>query len=175
MIVIAVMLVVGAIALPNLTRTIYQYRLNAAASSLSSAIMATRYRAISYGCPMEMIVSNGSYQVEAYGLAQSTTGTPGSGGYAVISCSSPFATANVPNCTNNCVTPYASTQVILTAANSVTPITLQFNPSGVVSTNTTVTATAPTGPPFVIQLGLTTSSNSIKTITVSGVGNVAVR
>lgn len=146
--VVALILVMGAMAMPTLMRTQRNYHLNQAAAAVTGAIQATRYQAMMRGCPFTLAIpqtnaarTNATYQLQT----QAFTGTP-------PTCAAAFS--NYP--VGGLATPWSSSQDVSLAAAT----TLQFNPNGTVQP---VTGT--------LTLVLSNASTT-NTITVSGVGNV---
>jgi prepilin-type N-terminal cleavage/methylation domain-containing protein len=159
LIVVAVAGVIAAIALPNMMLTIRRMYLNSATSSLSGAIMSTRYQSIATGCPMQLAISTGTYQVSTEQVIAGA-GIPACAGVWSYWC------ANGQSATTACPVQYSNSNIYLVSPTP--PVTLQFNPSG-----TVVLAGTTTAPPS-IKLGISTD-NATKTLTVSGVGNVQVQ
>jgi type II secretory pathway pseudopilin PulG len=58
---VSVMLVLAAIALPQVNAAVANYRLRNTAAAISSAVQATRYRAIFQGCPAAISFSKGTH------------------------------------------------------------------------------------------------------------------
>ncbi len=143
-VVVAIVLIISAMAMPMARNMVRSYRLNAAASSVSGAIQSTRYQAIMVGCPYTLTFTSGSinYQV----ATQNITGTP-------PACASTFS--NVGS-----AIPWATSNEISLSSS----VTLTFNPSG------TVTSGQTGAPPTTLTIGVGGMS---KVITVSGVGNVS--
>ena len=145
LIVVALILVMGAMAMPTLMRTQRNYHLNQAAAAVTGAIQATRYQAMMRGCPFTLAIpqtnaarTNATYQLQS----QVLSGTP-------PTCAAGFTNVGL-------ATPWSSSQDVSLAAAT----TLQFNPNGTVQ-------------PVTGTLTLVLSNgNTTNTITVSGVGNV---
>lgn len=115
-VVMAIMVVVSAMAMPMARNTIRSYRLNAAASAVSGVIQSTRYQAIMVGCPYTLTFTTSS---TTYQLAtQNITGTP-------PACATSFS--NVGS-----AVPWTTSAEIAIDQN----VTLQFNPSGTVTATT---------------------------------------
>ena len=115
-VVVAIILVVTAMALPYARNTIRVYRLNAAASAVSGVIQSTRYQAIMVGCPYTLTFTTSSMN---YQLAtQNITGTP-------PTCATSYS--NVGS-----AVPWTTSKEIAIDQN----VTLQFNPSGTVTATT---------------------------------------
>jgi Tfp pilus assembly protein FimT len=158
LVVLAIVGVVLAISLPNITRSISNAHLISAASSLAGAIQGARYQAISTGCPVNIAVATGTYQLSA----EQVTGTPPACGTAFVNTGGYGTTGSTGPI------PYASSEIVLS-----TNATLQLNPSGTV---TLVGNSAPANFSLVLSIGgATTNGAPIKTISVSGVGNVKVQ
>jgi prepilin-type N-terminal cleavage/methylation domain-containing protein len=170
MVVVAVACIILAIALPMISQTITSMHLSSASSSLSGAMVAARYQALSTGCSVQIVVSNQTYQVWAKTVTIVAGNPPAcSASYSNVSCNLVFSQASPCASTSNIS--YATPDVTLASFTpTVSPSqTLQFNSSGVVSGPTTGT-TAPIPTTFSIQLAL--NSATTKTVTVSGVGSV---
>jgi len=142
-VVVAIVLVISAMAMPMARNMIRSYRLNAAASSISGAIQSTRYQAIMVGCPYTLAFSSSSITYQA--ATQNITGTP-------PACATSYS--NVGG-----AVPWATSPEISLSSS----VTLTFNPSGTVTSNQTGS------PPTTLTIGV---GGMTKTITVSGVGNV---
>jgi type IV fimbrial biogenesis protein FimT len=114
--VVAIILLITAMAAPVARNMVRNYRLNAASSSVASAIQASRYQSIMVGCPYTLAFTKTSqnYQV----ATQTITGTP-------PACATTFSNSGS-------AVPWASTNEIAISADT----TLQFNPSGTVQANT---------------------------------------
>jgi prepilin-type N-terminal cleavage/methylation domain-containing protein len=106
---VAIILIISGIAIPMIGSAMSGYQLKAATVSVTGAIQATRYRAISSGYEFRVVFSsaNMTYQVQS---DPNRTGTYGAVGSAV---------------------PITSSKVTLNA-----DTTLQFRPSGAVSATT---------------------------------------
>lgn len=115
-VVVAIILVITAMALPFARNAIRAYRLNAAASAVSGVIQSTRYQAIMVGCPYTLSFTSGSMTYQL--AAQTITGTP-------PACSTSFS--NVGS-----AIPWTTSAEIAIDQD----VTLQFNPSGTVSATT---------------------------------------
>lgn len=152
LIVLGVVSVVSAMAIPKITTAMSNLHLASAASSISGAIQGARYQAISTGCPIQIAVSSQTYQLMNEPIVM--TGSP-----AVPACSSSYANLGS-------AVPYSSSDVSLSPS---TTQTLQLNPSGTISA-----AGSSAAQTFTLVMALSNSS-AIKTITVSGVGNVKVQ
>jgi prepilin-type N-terminal cleavage/methylation domain-containing protein len=117
--VVAIVLVIAAISVPVINNVMATYRLRSAVASITGAIQATRYQAISSGYPFQLVLSTttSTYQVQS---DPGLTGTFANVGNAV-----PLANSAIP--------------VTLGAAT-----TLRFRPSGLVTATvgaTTLTLT----------------------------------
>lgn len=145
LVVMAIVLLISAMAMPMARNSIRTYRLNAASSAISGAIQSTRYQSIMVGCPytMQFTASSINYQI----ATQNITGTP-------PACATSYT--NVGS-----AVPWSTSKEISISAD----VTLTFNPSG------TVTSTQSGAPPTVLTINLGGMS---KVLTVSGVGNVSV-
>jgi Tfp pilus assembly protein FimT len=114
-VVIAIALVLGGIAVPATQKTLQYLTLRSAVSSLTGAIQATRYQAIFHGCRYQLAVSHTNYNY------QISSEAPASGGTA---CTTTFANVGT---------------TIPLEGNGVTlnqDVTLQFRPGGYVSATT---------------------------------------
>jgi len=113
-IVIAIMSIVAAIAVPSIQSSVQLYRLRSAASSVQGVIQTTRYQAISSGYPFAVVFSkaNSTYQVQSDPTNTNTFGNVG--GTVPLSGSSAAATIDQD-------------------------ATLQFRPSGLVIATTGTT------------------------------------
>lgn len=111
LIVVAIMMVVAAIAVPAIQSSVQIYRVRAAAASVKGIIQSTRYRAISSGYPFALVFSkdNSTYQVQS---------DPNSSGvFTNVGAALPLSGSSV-------------------AATIDADVTLQFRPSGFVSATT---------------------------------------
>ena len=106
MVVLLVVLVLSAFAIPQIQAALYSYRLNAAVSASSWAIQTTRYQAIMHGYPYQIAFSaaQNTYQVSSE--------PGGTAAFSAIGTAVPFATS-----------------VIAFSAST----TLQFSPNGSVT------------------------------------------
>lgn len=119
LIVLAILVIATAIAVPMLNNVMNTYRLRAAVSSVTGAIQSSRYQAISSGYAYQIVLSKaaGTFQVQS---DPNHVGTFSNVGNAI-----PLASSSIP--------------VVLGA-----DTTLQFRPSGLVAAtvgNTTLTLT----------------------------------
>jgi len=142
-VVVAIILVITAMALPSARNVVRSYRLNAAGSAVAGAIQATRYQAIMVGCPYQLTFTTGSMTYQAG--TESITGTPPAcaTSYSNVGSAIPWTT---------------SAEISLNSS-----VVLTFNPSG------TVTSNQAGSPPTTMVLSV---NGMTRTITVSGVGNV---
>ena len=115
-VVVAIVLVITAMATPVARNTIRAYRLNTAATAVSSVIQSTRYQAVMIGCnyTITFLASTTTYQIQT----QNITGTP-------PACATTYT--NVGG-----LVPWASTKEISIS----TDTTLVFQPNGTVSAST---------------------------------------
>jgi prepilin-type N-terminal cleavage/methylation domain-containing protein len=106
MVVLLVVLVLSALAIPQVQAALYAYRLNAAVSASTWAIQTTRYQAIMHGYPYQVALNkaNNTYQV----LSE----PGGTAAFSAVGTAVPMATS-----------------VIAFSAST----TLQFSPNGSVS------------------------------------------
>ena len=145
-IVVAIALVLGAIAIPLMQSTLRYFSLRAAASSLSGAIQSTRYQAIFHGCQYRIAFRAATYDYQI----SSEAPAPGA-----TTCAAAFT-----NVGNPIPLAGARTGVTLNA-----DVTLQFSPGG------TVQAVAGNMAAITLtQPGVTTAEN----IQVSTYGKVLV-
>jgi prepilin-type N-terminal cleavage/methylation domain-containing protein len=160
MVVVLIIGVILRISLPRMQTTLLNYRLTAAASSVSGAIQKTRYQAIMIGCPYTIAFTSTSttYQIQSQAL---TTDTP------------PKCQTQADGVTPKFSNVGAALPWTTGASISMSPsTTLQFNANGVVGPPPSP-ATSPLVPcspcTFTISNG-----NATRTFNVSGVGNVTV-
>lgn len=145
-IVVAIALIVMAIAIPGIRRSLQFYSLRSGITSVTGAIQSTRYQAIFHGCRYQIVFSAAAYsytvanQVPAAGNS-TCTGVYGAPGPAI---------------------PIMGRGVALGATT-----TMQFFPNGTI---VTVPATAP----MTLNLTYTGSSFPTETITVSTYGKINV-
>ena len=113
-IVVGIMMVVAAIAVPAITASVRLYRLRAAAASVKGIIQATRYRAISSGYPFALVFSkaNSTYQVQSDPAGTNT--------FTNVGTAVPISGSSTPAAIDQ-------------------DITLQFRPSGLVIATTGTT------------------------------------
>jgi type IV fimbrial biogenesis protein FimT len=144
-VVVAIACIMLAIALPIITTTLKTMHVTSAASSLSGAIQAARYQAISTGCPVQFttVPASNSYQL----ATEAISGTP-------PACASTYTNVGNP-------VPFASSDV------TVPSVTFLLNPGGTVTSTSVVTSPAS----FSMQV---LNGNTSKTVTVNGVGNVTI-
>jgi len=141
--VIALIMIMGAIAIPTLRSSRRTYHLGQSSTTIAGAVQAARYQAIMTGCPQTITIpqTNAAFSNTTYQLVKQKPNT-----------------ANPPVCaadTTDTIPWSTSNDVSLTAA-----VTMQFNPNGLMQ------VTAGTLP---MVLSNTYTTN---TITVSGAGNV---
>lgn len=145
--VLGLIMIMGAFAIPTLRSSRRTYHLNQAATTITGAVQAARYRAIQTGCPYTITIpqTDAAFSNTTY-LLQTQ----------VLSGNPPACAGAYTNVYPNPGTiPWATTKDVSLAQ----AVTLQFNPNGLVQANAgTLT--------LVLSNGLTTN-----TITVSGVGN----
>jgi type IV fimbrial biogenesis protein FimT len=143
LLVIAISLILAGIAVPVFTRSINNYRFNAAVSAVSGAIQATRFQAIMHGCPYQVVFTSSTMSYQVYNELPATVGA---------ACAASFSAVG--------------SAVYLESAGPITmsgtSFTFTFNSNG------TVTETAS---PAGTGLELTNSLKSTY-IYVSGVGDV---
>jgi len=144
LITLAVALILAAMAVPLLRSSMRDYQLRSAVSSVTGAIQATRYRALSAGYPFRLVLNS------ATGTSQIQSEPPPA-----------VAFSNVGN-----ATPLSGSSV---AAVLNTDTTLEFHPSGrVLCPVGTVDAT--TG----VTTFTLTLNGKTETITISRYGNINV-
>jgi Tfp pilus assembly protein FimT len=155
-VVLAIVGVLCAIAMPTFQNNFSSMHLSAATSAVTGAIQSTRYAAVVNGCQYQIIFSQGTttYQLARQALNQNTTPPSCPTGEAFSNLGTPVAWAAAPDG----ISLLAST-------------TLQFAPNGIVSLAGGGSAGCATGALACLKLsnGTTTS-----TINISGVGNVTV-
>jgi len=153
-IVLAVALVIAAISLPIINKTLTSMHVTSSASTLAGIIQSTRYQAICTGCPYEIVLTpaSNSYQILGESVVTSSTAPP------------VCATTYTPPVNSPVAVKFANSDVVFTISPSST---LMLNPSGTVTTTTSTTIPAI----FTIVFSPTQGTQT-KTITVSGVGNV---
>jgi prepilin-type N-terminal cleavage/methylation domain-containing protein len=151
LVVLAVVLIIASASIPVITTTLASMHLGSAASSLSGAIQAARYQAISVGCPFTITVNASpanSYQLQT----EAISGNPPACATTYTNLAPPFD--RPVSFANADVTIPATTTIVL-------------NPGGTISA--LATPTIPGSFSIVLAHGATT-----KTVTVTGVGNVKV-
>jgi Tfp pilus assembly protein FimT len=143
--VVAVMMIVFAIAVPAIQRQVQLYSLRSAVAATTGAIQSTRYQAIYHGCQYQMVLTaaNKTFTVANQNPAPGTA-----------TCQAAFGAASGAN-------PLPGSGVTMS-----TNLTLVFHPSG------RVVATA--GPANPIQFTMTYPGVQTETITVSSYGNIDV-
>jgi Tfp pilus assembly protein FimT len=142
---LSVGLILTAVSVPIMKDTLEGYRLRNAVGSVTGAIQATRYRAISNGYPFQIAISkaNSNFQISS---DQNYTGT-----FANVGAATPFGTA------------FKLGQ----------DTTLRFSPSGAIQPSG-ATAACPAGTPAG-SICMTMSYNGkAETIAVSGYGKITV-
>ena len=112
-IVVAIALVLGAIAIPFIQSSTRYFSLRAAASSLSGAIQSTRYQAIFHGCKYQIAFRAATYDYQISSEAPAAGATTCAGAFTNVGGPIPLAGAR--------------TGVTLNA-----DVTLQFSPGGIV-------------------------------------------
>lgn len=158
LVVLGIAVVILGAAIPIITNTMYSMHLGSAASSLSSAIQATRYKAISVGCPYQFTILASSNQFQL--ATELVSGTP-------PACATTYTNVGLDGTVNPPPTPFANSDVTISTSTSCPNIPFLLNPSGTVSTVSTPTVASSVC--IVLAHGAIT-----KTVTVSGVGNVKV-
>jgi Tfp pilus assembly protein FimT len=156
LVVVGIVMIIAAAALPSISTTISNMHLSSTASSLAGGLQSARYLAISTGCPVQITVSAQTYKA----AAPTVSGTP-------PACSTTYPYPVYPT-GGNPIIQYASSDVSCT-----TPQTVQFNPNGTVSA-ATAPGTTPTQTTFSFPLAQL-SGTAIKTVNVSGIGYVSIQ
>jgi type II secretory pathway pseudopilin PulG len=143
--VVAVMMIVGVIALPSIQRQLQLYSLRSAVAATTSVIQSTRYQAIFHGCQYQLAFNAGGPN---YAIANMN---PAAGG---TTCQAAFGppSAAIPLPGNGAVT-------------LNTNLTLVFHPSGLIQ------ATVGPNP---IQFTLAYPGLQTETLRVSNYGNINV-
>lgn len=147
-IVVAIIGILTAIALPIFTNTLHVYSLKSSVSSVTGIIQATRYQAIYHGCPYEIAFNAAAYTYTV------TTEAPAFGG---TQCLAGFAATTPPQT----AIPLSGRGITLGAN-----VTIEFHPSGQVQ--------GIVGPINPVALTLTYPTLPMETITVSNYGRVNV-
>jgi prepilin-type N-terminal cleavage/methylation domain-containing protein len=123
-VVVAIGLVLGAIAIPIIQRSLNYFKFRSAVSSVTGAIQSARYQAIFHGCSYQVVFNAANL---TYQLSGETALAP-----PALGCSAVFAPVTVAPI------PIAASGVTL-GANT----TLQFSPGGAVTpVPTTITLTS---------------------------------
>ncbi|HJX83567.1 MAG TPA: prepilin-type N-terminal cleavage/methylation domain-containing protein [Candidatus Angelobacter sp.] len=158
-IVVAIVLIVTATAIPVVYSSIKYYQLQATVASVTGVIRSTRFQAISSGYPYQVVFTKatGKYQLQS----DSTQSSPGvfDGTFVNVGNAQTLSGSTTQNPTLGA------------------DITLQFSPSGAVKLVTVtggVTSTSScsnAGSPCSLAL---TYGTGTKTVTVTGYGNVTV-
>jgi prepilin-type N-terminal cleavage/methylation domain-containing protein len=145
-VVVAIILIMVAASIPQISSTIAYYDLQAGTAAVSGAVQSTRYQAISLGYPFHLAVSqaNHNYQVSGCSKIEYDPSNPGA-------------------CTGNYVNVGSAVPIGSPSAALSGDMTLEFSPSGKV---TVITGTNPI---------VLTRNGKTKTITVSNYGNVKVQ
>jgi type II secretion system protein H len=148
MIVVLIMGILAALALPQMMNTMHVYELRSSVARVTGAIQATRYQAIYHGCPYQLTLTAAT---KSY-TTQSETPAPGTPGcLAAMGAASGAIPVAGPGVTIN------------------ENVTLVFHPNGqVVATAGTVTTAAP------LTLTYTGTSLPTESIVVSNYGRVYV-
>jgi prepilin-type N-terminal cleavage/methylation domain-containing protein len=93
-IVLAIMSIVAAIAVPSINSSVQLYRLRSAAASVQGVIQATRYQAISSGYPFAIVFNKATSTYQVQSDPAGTNSFANVGGAVPISGSSTPATIN---------------------------------------------------------------------------------
>jgi prepilin-type N-terminal cleavage/methylation domain-containing protein len=148
LIVVGIVIILSALAVPVIQNTMRVYAMRSAISSITGVISSTRYQAIFNGCQSQLVITkaNFSYQIQSE--------NPGVGG---ATCNAAFA--NVGG-----LTPFQGKSIALNA-----DITLTFRPSGAV-------ASTPVANPITLILSNTAPGSALlpENIQVSTYGNITV-
>lgn len=147
-IVVAIIAILSAIALPIFTNTLHVYALKSSIGSVTAMIQSTRYQAIYHGCPYQLAFSAANYTYTV------TTTAPAFGGTACLAAYGP----TTPPLT---AIPLSGSGIALGGN-----VTIQFNPSGQVL--------GIVGPVNPVTLTLTYPTLPKETITVSNYGRLNV-
>lgn len=144
MIALAIMMILAGIALPQVTNALNDYRLRSAVSNATGAIQATRYQALSQGCPLQIAFSTAAKTYQVWTKVPNPIPNPPTcaGAFAKVGGAIPLG--------NSSVTLGADT-------------TLEFSPSGSVK--------AIVGPAAPILMTMSNKGKT-RTITVTTYGNV---
>ncbi len=150
-VVVSIVGVLFAIAVPNFLNTSKSMHLSSATSTMSGAIQSTRFKSVVSGCNYQLAFSqsNTNYQI----TGQTLSGNP-------PTCAASFTNVGsaLPWSTSGDVSLKAST-------------TLQFSPNGTVTLSSGGSTPCTNG---IACLILSNGSTTTSTIIVSGVGNVTV-
>jgi len=165
-IVMAIILILSAVAIPMVTAAVNAYRLRSATNAVTGLIKTTRFQAMSAGYPYQIIFTEAT---SSYQLQQDTLINPNTGQYD----------GNYVNVTST----GSSGTISGTSANVTfnTDLTLQFSPSGAVkyvtgngvAANLAATSCS-NGNGANCTLTLSYSRTPNETIVVTGYGNVTV-
>jgi len=148
-----VILVISAMALPQITSMVARSNLNGAVASVSGAILTTRLRAMSAGVPFQVAFSASS---KTYSIAYCS-------GCTSTSTTESYSTA-LPGYTN---VPFAPSSKIVVSND----LTLYVRPGGVIQTvAATSTCPIPTATPTMTL----TNGSLTQTITVSCYGKITL-
>jgi type IV fimbrial biogenesis protein FimT len=149
-VVLAIILLITVMALPQARNVIRSYRLNAAASAIKSAVQSTRYQAIMVGCPYQLVFTSASTNYQL--TTEKVTGSP-------PACDTTFTTVSGYG-----AIPWTTTREVTISADT----TLQFNPNGTVTVQPA--NTPPPSPTMTLSMAGVT-----RTVSISGVGNVQIK
>jgi Tfp pilus assembly protein FimT len=152
-VVVAIVGVLFAIAMPSFQTTFKSAHLSSATSGVTAAIQTVRFKAVVSGCPYQIIFSQGTTTYQVAWEALSTGSQP--------TCATTFTNSGSPiswSGTGDGISLLAST-------------TLQFTPSGIVTLASGGSSPCTTG---VACLVLSNGTTATSTIIVSGAGNVKV-
>ncbi len=153
-VVLAIVGVLFAMAVPSFQSSFSSVHLSSATSAVSGAIQSTRYRAVVSGCQYQIVFSQGTitYQLTSQALTGTPASCPMNEGFANVGASVPWSG------NGNGITLQAST-------------TLQFQPNGIVTVASGGSTGCATNALACLRLS---NGSTTSTINVSGVGNVTV-
>ena len=145
-IVVAIAMVVMAIAVPGIRRSLQYYSLRSGVTSLTGAIQSARYNAIFHGCKYQVVFASAT---KTYTVANQN---PAPGGTA---CNAAFSA------------PGAALPLMGRGVTLGSDVTMQFSPNGQI-------ITVPAATPMQITMSYTSSGLVPETITVSPYGRITV-
>jgi Tfp pilus assembly protein FimT len=145
-IVVSIAMIVVAMAIPGIRRTLQYYSLRSGVTSVTGAIQSARYNAIFHGCQYQLVFTAAS---KSYTVANRN---PAAGGTA---CNGAFGAASA-------AVPLMGSGVALSS-----DVTMQFFPNGQITM-------VPAANPMTITLSYSSSGLVPETITVSPYGRISV-